>query len=187
MDKLNQDSKDYLLKIARDSIESVFGHKELDFGEVPETVKQPRGVFVTLTIDGELRGCIGNLEPQESIFEAVAQNARNAAFHDPRFMPLTKEEFDSIKIEISVLSESKMLPYLSAGDLCNKLSTNKPGVIIQAGLNKATFLPQVWEDLPDPAQFLSQLCLKAGLLSEYWRGRDSDLIVRTYEVDNFSE
>ncbi|HMB30773.1 MAG TPA: AmmeMemoRadiSam system protein B [Desulfohalobiaceae bacterium] len=147
--------------------------------------KSKRGVFVTLKKDGQLRGCIGSLVASESIIEGVKENAVKAAFQDPRFPPLSPKEFDNIQIEISVLSEPAPLDYSKSQDLINKLRVNVDGVILKKGMSQATFLPQVWEQLPRPEEFLSHLCLKAGLSSDTWK--KGNLEVLTYQVQNFEE
>ncbi|NIP51103.1 MAG: AmmeMemoRadiSam system protein A [Phycisphaerae bacterium] len=143
------------------------------------------GTFVTLTIDGKLRGCIGNLTSNESLVSGVRRNAINAAFHDPRFSSLSLSELDLVSIEISILSEPRPLHYRDAADLLKKIRPNIDGVILRKGIASATFLPQVWEQLPQPQDFLTQLCLKAGLAADAWQ--HSKLEVSTYQVQHFEE
>jgi AmmeMemoRadiSam system protein B/AmmeMemoRadiSam system protein A len=143
------------------------------------------GTFVTLTINGQLRGCIGSLVGYEPVVEGVRSNAVNAAFRDPRFRPLTDEELDRVRIEVSILSEPQPLDYNGADDLTAKLRPHIDGVTIRKGLAGATFLPQVWEQLPDVQVFLSHLCNKAGLAGDAWRR--GDLEVQTYQVQHFEE
>ncbi len=147
--------------------------------------KSRRGVFVTLKKNDQLRGCIGSLIGNEAITEGVKENAVNAAFKDPRFPPLSPEELDQIKIEVSVLSEPKPVSYSDSQELIDKLRVNVDGVILKKGMSQATFLPQVWEQLPNPEEFLSHLCLKAGLSSNTWK--KEKLEVLTYQVQNFEE
>jgi AmmeMemoRadiSam system protein B/AmmeMemoRadiSam system protein A len=144
-----------------------------------------RGTFVTLNIDGVLRGCIGNLSGSDSVKEGVRKNAINAAFHDPRFPSLSEDELEKIKIEISILSEPKPLEYKDGADLIKKLKVNVDGVIIRKGPAGATFLPQVWRQLPKPEEFLSHLCMKAGLPADAWE--NSGLEVLVYQVQYFEE
>ena len=144
-----------------------------------------RGTFVTLTIKGELRGCIGSLEGREPIVDGVRHNAVNAAFHDPRFRPLGRQELDKVTIEVSILSEPQPLAYTDGEDLLGRLRPGTDGVIIRKGYASATFLPQVWEQLPDKEEFLTHLCLKAGLAPDAWRR--GDLEVLTYQVQYFEE
>jgi AmmeMemoRadiSam system protein A len=143
------------------------------------------GTFVTLKIDGQLRGCIGNLTSNEPLRSGVRRNAINAAFHDPRFSPLRASELDCVSIEVSILSEPRPLYYRDASDLLKKLRPDIDGVILRKGPASATFLPQVWEQLPQPRDFLTHLCLKAGLASDAWQ--HSELEVSTYQVQYFEE
>ena len=143
------------------------------------------GTFVTLKIGGELRGCIGTLSSREAVVDGVRSNAVNAAFHDPRFRPLSEAELPRIAIEVSVLSHPEPLEYKGADDLAAKLRPHVDGVTLRKGLSSATFLPQVWEQLPDVSMFLSHLCLKAGLAKDAWR--QGDLEIETYQVQYFEE
>lgn len=143
------------------------------------------GTFVTLKIHDQLRGCIGNLTATESVLDGIKRNAVNAAFHDPRFSALTADELEQTEIEVSILSEPLPLTYHDGKDLTQKLRVNVDGVIIRSDYNSATFLPQVWEQLPRPEDFLTQLCMKAGLPSDAWKG--SELEVLTYQVQYFEE
>ena len=143
------------------------------------------GTFVTLKIEGQLRGCIGNLTSTESVLDSVKRNAINAAFHDPRFSSLSAAELDQTNIEVSILTEPLPLEYQGPRDLIQKLRVNVDGVIIRKGHANATFLPQVWEQLPQPENFLNHLCMKAGLQSDAWK--HSELEVLTYQVQYFEE
>ncbi|MCB2145664.1 MAG: AmmeMemoRadiSam system protein B [Deltaproteobacteria bacterium] len=143
------------------------------------------GTFVTLKIDNQLRGCIGSLSATAPLLDGVRDNALNAAFHDPRFPPLGKTELDAVHIEVSVLSEPVPLTYTDAEDLLTRLRPGIDGVIIKKGFASATFLPQVWEQLPGPEHFLSHLCVKAGLPAGQWR--KGDLEVKVYQVQYFEE
>ena len=143
------------------------------------------GAFVTLKIDNQLRGCIGSLSATAPLLDGVRDNALNAAFHDPRFPPLGKSELDAVHIEVSVLSEPVPLAYTDAADLLTRLRPGIDGVVIKKGFASATFLPQVWEQLPQPEQFLSHLCVKAGLPAGQWR--KGNLEVRVYQVQYFEE
>jgi AmmeMemoRadiSam system protein A len=132
------------------------------------------GTFVTLKIKERLRGCIGNLTSDTRLESGVRRNTINAAFHDPRFEPLSTSDMDRVEIEISILS-----------DLVKKLRPHIDGVIIRKGHASATFLPQVWEQLPRPQDFLSHLCSKAGLSADSWK--NPELEVSTYQVQYFEE
>ena len=144
-----------------------------------------RGTFVTLNIDGGLRGCIGNISDSDSVKDGVRKNAVNAAFHDPRFPALLKDELKKIEIEISILSEPKPVEYKNGADLIKKLKVNVDGVILRKGPAGATFLPQVWKQLPKPEEFLAHLCMKAGLPADAWK--NSGLEVLVYQVQYFEE
>ena len=148
-------------------------------------LQEHRGVFVTLTIGGQLRGCIGSLGAASSIVDGVRENAINAAFGDPRFPSLSIDEYGSIEIEVSVLTEPQPLDYTGGDDLVAKLRPDIDGVIISKGSARATFLPQVWEQLPQPENFLNHLCQKATLPMNAWR--DGTLTVEIYNVQYFHE
>ena len=140
---------------------------------------------MTLTINDELLGCIGNLEPEKPIYQAVIDNSLAAAFCDPRFSSLTIPELEKVKIEISILGPLKKLQFSTPEQLVNYLKQKKPGLFIKKGFNQATFLPQVWLELPKPEEFLQQLCLKAGLDRDSWK--DLDLEIYEYQVEKFQE
>jgi len=186
--QLDEQEGRYLLAVARKTIEGrLFNGESGSAGDVvfSPCFSERRGTFVTLTIDGCLRGCIGHILPHESLIEGIKVNAINAAFRDPRFSPLTKDEWEKVKIEISILSKPQPCPYSDATDLLNKVRPGRDGVIIKKGHAQATFLPQVWEQLPDREEFLTHLCSKAGLDGHAWK-RDR-LEVSTYQVQAFEE
>ena len=181
-----------LVKLARHTIMDKLGRTTS--GSEPDALTRARqdegfqshcGTFVTLKIHGQLRGCIGNLTSTETVWDGIKRNAINAAFHDPRFAPLTDTELDQTEIEVSILTEPRPLEYRNGQDLTRKLRINVDGVIIRQGHASATFLPQVWEQLPRPEKFLSHLCLKAGLPSDAWE--NPELEVLTYQVQYFEE
>ena len=177
-----------LIRLARQTIAQRLGKKFISVD--PETLadsafQDHRGTFVTLTINKQLRGCIGNLDAGESILAGIKRNAMNAAFHDPRFSPLNAREFDQVDIEVSILTEPKLLEYGDSKELLSKLRIHVDGVILRKGSASATFLPQVWEQLPRPEQFLSHLCMKAGLPADDWK--KSRLEIMTYQVQYFEE
>ncbi|WP_035277492.1 AmmeMemoRadiSam system protein A [Desulforegula conservatrix] len=179
-------NKKELLKYAREIIKAKIEQRSPSFDLTNcELYAENRGCFVTLHKKGNLRGCIGVINPDFSLAEAVKMNAANAAFDDPRFFPLQNDELKEIELEISVLTIPENLEYSDSNDLLKKLIPEKHGVIISKGFRKATFLPQVWEQLPDPVQFLKQLCTKAGLNPFSWK--ESDLSVQIYEAEVFSE
>ena len=181
-----------LVNLARHTISIKLGRSRSDAATpVPPSALQDEifqlhnGTFVTLKIKGQLRGCIGNLTSAETVLEGIKRNAVNAAFHDPRFSPLTAKELDQTEIEVSILTEPRALEYRDGDELIQKLRANVDGVIIRKGHASATFLPQVWEQLPHPDQFLSHLCMKAGLPSNAWK--EQALEVLTYQVQYFEE
>ena len=187
-DELTEDEGKYLLSLARQTIEERLTGQE---GEgQPETLQSPkfhekRGTFVTLTENGALRGCIGHIIPHESMIEGIRENAINAAFKDPRFPPLSEAEWKRVQVEISILTDPIPLDYTDAVDLLNRLRPGIDGLIIKKGFNQATFLPQVWEQLPDKKEFLRHLCLKAGLDRDAWKHDKLDVLV--YQAQAFEE
>jgi len=181
-----------LIELARQTITEKLGQRvsRTAFPSLTQTLQDKNfqahcGTFVTLKIQGQLRGCIGNLTSTETVIDGVKRNAVNAAFHDPRFSPLSNQELEQAKIEVSVLTEPEPLAFHDGEDLQKKLRVNVDGVIIRKGHASATFLPQVWEQLPQPRDFLSHLCMKAGLSSDAWKS--SELDVMTYQVQYFEE
>ena len=186
--KLTEEEGRHLLKVARQTIEKeLFARKDQNLPEsdISSKFSEQRGTFVTLTIRGGLRGCIGHIIPRETLIEGIRINAINAAFRDPRFRPLTKEEWDMVSIEISILTDPKPLSYSDADDLLKKLRPGIDGLIIKKAYHQATFLPQVWEQLREKEAFLSHLCQKAGLEGDAWKS--GDLEVLTYQVQAFEE
>ena len=185
---LSPHDRRYLLELARQTIACATRHQELppvDLGTVSEYLKRDGASFVTLTEHGELRGCIGSLEARRPLVLDVRENAAAAAFHDPRFPPVRAEELDGLHIEISVLTIPQPLACAGPDDLVAKLRPDVDGVVIERGWNRATFLPQVWEKLPDPHQFLQHLCLKAGLPADAYCRPGLDVYI--YQVEEFEE
>jgi len=163
---------------------------QLGLGKKPIPPDEPffqeeRATFVTLKSASKLRGCIGNLTPAGTLLEGVEKNALNAAFHDSRFSALTESEFSSVHLHISILTEPEPLHYTNGADLLTKIRPGIDGVILQDGRHRATFLPQVWEQLRDPEEFLGHLCIKAGLAKESWR--DGNFHIETYQAQSFAE
>lgn len=187
---LTKEQGNVLVRLARQTIAD---HLQLPVdtplspGELADPELQDRrGVFVTLNKRGALRGCIGSLIGLESIVDGVRRHAINAAFHDSRFPPVESGEFQDLQIDISVLTEPRSLAYSDGNDLVEKLRPGVDGVTIKAaGGVGATFLPQVWEQLPDPRLFLGHLCRKAGLADTAWMTGELD--VETYQVQHFEE
>lgn len=187
-ENLAADERKYLLTLARKTLASVTAGgsvPEVAEKDVPPKLAEKKACFVTLTKDGALRGCIGHLTAMEPLHQAVAENARNAALRDPRFSPVQSEELDKIKIEISVLTEPQPLAFSSPDDLLSKLHPNEDGVLLHIGPRTATFLPQVWAQIPDKVKFLEYLSQKAGGEASAWRGKDVSVAI--YHVECFEE
>lgn len=185
---LSPEDRQTLLRLARETITLATQGKEppsVDLDKVSENLRRDGASFVTLTEHGDLRGCIGSLEARRPLILDVRENALAAAFQDPRFPPVRADEVDDLHIEISVLSAPQRLEYDGSDDLVAKLRPGIDGVVIERGWNRATFLPQVWEKLPDPHEFLQHLCLKAYLPPDAYRRGDLD--VYTYQVEMFEE
>lgn len=180
--------RDFLLGLARREIEdAVLDRKppRPDAPQIPEKLKHRRACFVTLRIDGALRGCIGSILPQEPLYKAVIHMANRSAAHDARFRPVSSEEVDKLHIEISVLSVPRPLEFDSPEDLLDKLRPGIDGVVLKLGIRQSTFLPQVWDHLPDKREFLRRLCEKATLAPNDWR--DPKIEIETYQVEAFEE
>jgi AmmeMemoRadiSam system protein A len=156
-----------LLKLARSEIASKLGEPAAKPVKAA-WLQEPGASFVTLTRQGELRGCIGTLEAHRPLGVDVRENAVAAAFRDPRFMPLTRGEFDDIRVEVSVLSPTEPLQVKDESAALAVLRPNVDGVVFEYGHYRSTFLPQVWEQLPKPAEFLAHLKRKAGLPVDFW-------------------
>lgn len=174
-----------LLALARLSLEERLGVGPSPMASSDPLLVKNGASFVTLTLDGALCGCIGSLTAHSPLWQDVCNNARNAAFNDQRFSPLCKEDLDRLSIEVSLLTDPQQLDYRDGEDLLAKLSPGEDGVVIKDGSKQATFLPQVWQQLPTPAEFLQQLCLKAGLASDIWQKKK--LVVEIYRVQAFHE
>lgn len=180
---MNTSTQKSLLKLARKVLGNHFLKKDYTLDPLPAELKEKRGVFVTLHKKGQLRGCIGYILPLKSIYDGVKENALNAAFHDPRFKPLAKEELSEIDLEISILTPPQKLDFLNPNELIRKLRPKIDGVILEKNGHQATFLPQVWEDLSDPFDFLQQLSWKAGLSIDAWK----TATIYTYQAEVFGE
>ncbi len=179
-----------LVRLARQTIEEYVGLPPSDPVSARElaspALQEKHGIFVTLHKNNRLRGCVGSLLGVESVVDGVRRHAINAAFHDQRFPMVSAEEVAELQIEVSVLSDPEPLSYSDGMDLIRRLRPHEDGVIIRAPNGaSATFLPQVWEQLPRPQQFLDHLCLKAGLPADFWQS--GELRVETYKVIHFQE
>jgi len=187
-EQLNDEERQLLLRLAREALKNgVAGRTmlRLKLETLPPALQAKGASFVTLTKGGELRGCIGALEPYQALAEDVREHAVAAALEDPRFPPVSPPEVDGIEIEISRLTIAQNLDYKDADDLLAKLRPNVDGVILRDGIRRATFLPQVWEKIPDKAEFLDNLCYKMGEAPNIWRRKH--LEVQTYQVEEFHE
>jgi AmmeMemoRadiSam system protein A len=186
--RLSNDERKLLLHLAREAIEAAVNDRplpDIETESLPANLRELGAAFVTLTEDGELRGCIGALEAYQPLAEDVREHAAAAAQEDFRFYPVRPKEVAHIQIEISRLTQPKVLDYDSTEDLLRKLRPGVDGVILRDGLRRATFLPQVWEKLPDKEAFLSHLCAKMGVNENTWRKKK--LTVLTYQVEEFHE
>jgi uncharacterized protein len=156
-----------MLAIARAAISSGAG-RPASADESAPWLSEPGACFVTLTIGGELRGCIGSLEPYRPLLQDLKQNALAAAFRDPRFPPLSARELDAVRVEVSLLSPVVPITFRDEKDALAQLRPGIDGVILEYGRNRGTFLPQVWEQLPTPREFFAHLKMKAGLSPHFW-------------------
>jgi len=187
-DKLTLEEKQTLLRLARQALEN--GVRGLPLPPLPQPELTPilcagGASFVTLTKAGELRGCIGALEPYQPLAEDVREHAVAAALEDYRFPQVQESELKQIAIEISRLTVPVPLEYTTPEDLLGKLHPGMDGVILRDGFHRATFLPQVWEKIPDKAAFLSNLCYKMGASPNTWRRKHLEVLV--YQVEEFHE
>ena len=156
-----------ILKLAHEAIESRLFNKQITdkyalINEYPEFT-QMGATFVTLKIDGSLRGCIGSLIAHRDLYDDLVSNAQNAAFNDPRFKPLSIDEYEKIETEVSILTAPEIINYKNVEDLKSKIEVGVDGIILKKDGHQATFLPQVWEELNDFDLFFAHLCTKAGL------------------------
>lgn len=152
--------------------------------DCPDWMEAPGAVFVTLTQDGRLRGCMGSLEACRSLREDLEANACAAAFRDPRFPCLSVAELASTCVEVSILSKPQPMTFRSEAEAIAQLRPGVDGVLLEHGYHRGTFLPQVWEQLPDPVQFIRHLKVKAGLPPDFW---SDDLRLSRYTVEKFKE
>jgi AmmeMemoRadiSam system protein A len=180
---MNVEEQEFLLKLARNAIKAHFEGDKVQVGDVVDNLKKERATFVTLTINGQLRGCIGHLCAVQELYKDVIENAVFAAFRDSRFPALTEAEFVKVHIEISILSKPEEFLFDETDDLLDKLSHDL-GVILSKNGRSATFLPQVWEQIPVKEEFLTHLCMKAGLAGDEWK---REVEIKTYTVNCFKE
>ena len=172
-----------LLTLARNAIAAHFGLPGPATGDLPE-LHENGATFVTLTQRGQLRGCIGSLQAWRPLLQDVQDNARNAAFRDPRFAPLAERELPLTRVEVSLLTPAEPMSFRDEADALAQLRPEIDGVIFSASGRRSTFLPQVWEQLPDPAVFMAHLKQKAGLPAAYW---GQDVRLERYTVKKWKE
>ncbi len=168
---LNKENRQRLLELAKRSIQHGLQTSrpiKIDLADYPAELSERRATFVTLEINHQLRGCIGMLEAARPLAEDIAENAYSAAFKDPRFPPLEAHELDKLDIHLSILTPAEPVAFSSEQDLLTQLQPGTDGLILEEGHRRGTFLPSVWESLPEPEQFLRHLKQKAGLAPDYW-------------------
>lgn len=174
-----------LRRVAKDAIAYGLEHGEhmpIDTPRYPPPLRAPGASFVTLKIQGELRGCIGSLEAYQPLVKDIAHNAYAAAFNDPRFPPVSAQEFAELEYHLSILTPAEPMQFSSQAGLLKQIRPGIDGLVLEDGRHRGTFLPSVWEQLSDAAQFLQHLKLKAGLPADYW----SDTIkVSRYTTESF--
>ncbi len=186
--RLSEPDRTLLLTIARQAIEDGVNGKSLaliDHDSLSADLVKIESSFVTLTINGRLRGCIGTLEAYQPLVDDVQEHALAAALDDYRFPAVTEQEVPRLHIEISRLTPPVPLEYEDPLDLPGLLVPNVDGVILRDGRSRATFLPQVWHQVPDPSKFLDQLCMKMGASQNLWKSKVLDVSI--YHVEEWSE
>jgi AmmeMemoRadiSam system protein A len=185
---LSESDRKTLLAIAREAITAA-AHQtavpNINLNTLPPALREPRATFVTLDIDHELRGCIGGLYADAPLAQDVQRHAIAAATEDPRFPPLSTHEVAIVHIEVSVLTPPEPVPHQSPDELLHTLRREVDGVILVSGWQRSTFLPQVWERVPDPINFLDMLSEKAGGPPDLWRDPATEIL--RYQVEIFEE
>ena len=185
MGDLTPSAKSQLLAIAKESVASGVSNGRpisVILSDYDTQLSLPRASFVTLHLAGQLRGCIGSLQAYRPLAQDVAENAFAAAFRDPRFSPVSFAEAQALHFHISVLSDTSPMTFSDEADLIRQIRPHIDGLVLEDDFHRGTFLPSVWEQLPDPQQFLNQLKRKAGLPADYWSDR---LAVSRYTVEDF--
>lgn len=180
---LPPDAGEVLVPLARAAIAGALGVRPTLVAR-PGWLAEPGASFVTLHTAGELHGCVGSTAPRGPLGADVTGNARAAAFRDPRFAPLTRAELDLTVLEVSVLSALAPLDVVDEADALSRLRVGVDGLVLEYAGRRATFLPQVWDELPDPQDFLARLKIKLGLPATFW---DARLTLSRYTVAAFSE
>ncbi len=172
-----------VVPIARGAIATTLGLR-VPADETAAWLHAPGASFVTLRTGAGLRGCIGTLEAHRSLLEDLKANAVNAAFRDPRFRPVTVGEFSTVAVEVSLLSATEPLAFADEREALARMRPFTDGIVIEYGRHRATFLPQVWEQLPRPVEFLAQLKRKAGLADDFWA---AGIRLSRYTVAKYAE
>jgi len=176
--------KEYLLGIAKKSLHAaVMGEKNPEESNPHPEAEEPKGCFVTLEKNGQLRGCIGYIDPIKPLYQAVIENARNAALKDFRFPPVSPDELGEITLEVSVLTVPQKIAYTSPDDLLKQITAGQDGIILQSGVHTSTYLPQVWEQIPDKVSFLEHLAVKGGMNRNDWK----TATVKKYQATAFHD
>lgn len=184
---MTPDHGSVLLTLARGEISARLGKTHDGVREVDESapwLNDPGACFVTLTEHGDLRGCIGTLEAHRPLRDDVRANAIAAAFRDPRFPPLLYDELPHIAVEVSLLAPPEPMHFRDEADALTQLRPYEDGLIFRFGPYRSTFLPQVWEQLPDPRYFMAHLKQKAGLSGDFW---SPDVLLSRYRVEKWAE
>jgi AmmeMemoRadiSam system protein A len=182
---LSREAQDTLRVLARLSLDRCvrgFSLPEVDPSSLAESLRSKAASFVTLRKSGELRGCMGNIIAQEPLYLSVIRNAQSSALRDPRFEAVRPEELSSIRIELSVLSPLQPLHCDTKAELLEWLRNTRPGVVLRVSGRSVTYLPQVWEMLPEPENFLRQLALKGGFDADAWRLSAAEIQVYTSQT-----
>jgi AmmeMemoRadiSam system protein A len=181
----SHEQKTQMLRLAKDSIGWGLRHGQplaVNLADYDVALREPGACFVTLNRHGQLRGCIGSLEAYRPLAEDVSENAYAAAFRDPRFNPLQASELEDLTLSISVLSPAQPMSFSSEQDLLQQIRPGIDGLILEHGYHRGTFLPSVWEQLPNPVEFLRHLKQKAGLPADFWA---DDIRISRYQTESF--
>jgi hypothetical protein len=181
------DERKLLLEVARRSIRNgIDNHRALPIrpSDFSTHLRQRRACFVTLRLDGDLRGCTGAIAAREPLVRCIAEHAYSSAFLDTRFSPLEPAELDGLWVSISVLSPTSPIEFFDETDLVSKIHPHRDGLVIEVGRSVGTLLPSVWENLHEPAAFLRQLKRKAGLAADFW---SEEIRVLRYTTEEFSD
>jgi AmmeMemoRadiSam system protein A len=186
--EISQQDQQLLLKLARNTIQAYLDGDELpevNLSDYSQVLKENGACFITLTIEGRLRGCVGSIEATQPLILDVRDRAYGAAFQDYRFPNLTKEELQDVRIEISCLTQPRQLVFSSPEDLSRLIRPGVDGVILKHEGRRGTFLPQVWKQIADAEVFLGRLCLKMGLDPNAWKTEKME--VEIYQTLKFQE